>query len=203
MINAGFKTENQIQTQVEIERFVRQVNDLHKQYNECNKKFADDPMTFFKSVIDCNGNLSDLAKLLNFPELLVAHIVTVIADDMTDDDEFHYREEFGSKFCEQFAQHVKGLNVASDASSKFTIEVGLDDLDNLYWNDDMWVSVPCDFEVPQHLIDRGNCFQVQREGWGLYLRMENYGNKHYLEPSSPNEQAEVVEMLRLMSKYLL
>ena len=39
--------------------------------------------------------------------------------------------------CDQFVQHVKSLNVADKAPSKFTIEVALDDLDNLYWNDDM------------------------------------------------------------------
>jgi len=211
-----------------IKNFVDKVNKLHAYYNDCNKKFAADQVGFLTKAIDYANqgkNHSDLAKDLDFPEALVAHIVSTVKEDMNSSDDFNYKKEYGSKFCDKFIADTKNfikkpavkeicLDVLKgtrptifsinkddlkDGLDETTIEIGLEDLDNLWWADNMWVNAP--FEIPKEIMET-YIPQVHSEGWSFSLRLENFGNKHYLEASSDEEKAEVLEMLRLMNKHL-
>jgi hypothetical protein len=197
----------------DIKEFVRNVNQLHAHYNECNKKFTADQIGFLNKVTEYANqgkNHSDLAKDLNFPAPLVAHIVSTVKEDMNTSDDFNYKKEYGSKFCEKFMEDTKNFIKPLDRSPKAEIEMALDDLDNFWWGDNMWVNspfgVPVSFEVPKELLDDKTNWQnvlrpqVSGKCWNFNLR--GISGRYYLEASSDEEKTEVLEMLRLMNKYL-
>lgn len=191
---------------IQIAEFVNKINKLHKRYNECNQHFVENQIDFLTKTIN-SDNYVDLAKQLNFPQELLTHMVFAIARDMNSYDEFNYKKECGSKFCDKFMEIankflVERNNKPASTPSAGNIEIGLQHYKDFDWGDDSFVSVPVIFpDFPDRSIFRNIC-QISEEGWGVVFKLENYGRKHFLEAETEQDQVELLEMIRLMNKFL-
>lgn len=192
-------TENNTVSQIHVDNksFVDQINKLHTHYNECSKKFVEEPNCFdnlmekIAEYSEQNRNHLDLAKDIGFPEPLVAHLVNILLIDM----------KSKKIYSEEFLNTVESFVVKAENTPKNVVNIGLEDIGDFTWGDDMWVyNVPCDFDFPEG-FNRNSDFSVCDE-WSIYLRLDNYGSKNYIEASSAEEKLEIAEMLRLMNKYL-
>lgn len=193
-------TENNTVFQIHVDNksFVDQINKLYTYYNECSKKFIEKPNCFdnlrekIAEYSEQNKNHLDLAKDIGFPEPLVAHLVNILLIDMKSE----------KIYSEEFLNAVENFVVKAENTPKNVVNIGLEDVGDFTWADDMWVyNVPCDFDFPEG-FDRNSDFSVCDE-WSIYLRfLDNYSNKNYIEAFSTEEKLEIVEMLRLMNKYL-
>lgn len=198
MINAGNKTDSQINAEIANNNFVNQIEKLHAHYNECAKKFIEEPKAFAKLMAKIvkyskqNKNHLDLAKDIGFPGPLVAHIVSILLDEMKDKGDY----------CDKSIETAKSFVIEDKSPTENVVNIGLEDVGDFSWGDDMWVyNVPCDFDFPEG-FNKNTSFDAFEGGWQIYLRLENYGNKHHIEASSKEEKLEIAEMLRLMNKYL-
>lgn len=186
--------------------FVDQINKLHTYYNECSKKFVEEPNCFenlMEKIAEYskqNKNHLDLAKDIGFPEPLVAHLVNILLIDM----------KSKKIYSKEFLNTVESFVVKAEKTPKNVVNIGLKDVGSWHIRqickkngiDDRRVyNVPCDFDFPEG-FDRNSDFSVCDE-WSIYLRfLDNYSNKNYIEAFSTEEKLEIVEMLRLMNKYL-
>jgi hypothetical protein len=205
------KSQIQIKTEVEIKNFVKQIEKMQTHYNECNKIFVEDRVNFLEKIIDYakqNKNHLNLAKDIGFPEHLVAHIVSCwVNDGKSDESTRHILDQSGVvDLLKNFVfDRKKLLGSFEDKQSKSDVNVvniGLDDASDFTWADNMWIyNVPCNFDFPEGFSQNSN-FDVHSKGWSIYLRLDEYGKKNYLEASSDKEKFEIAEMLRLMGKYL-
>lgn len=207
-------TKSQTKAQVEIKNFVKQIKKMQTHYNECNKIFVEDRVGFLEKIIEYakqNKNHLNLAKDIGFPERLVAHIVACLysAGTSLDSDESirHILDQSGgADLLKNFVFDCKKLlGSFEDKHSKSDVDVvniGLDDASDFTWADNMWIyNVPCNFDFPEG-FNKNSGFDVHDKGWSIYLRLDEYGKKNYLEASSDEEKFEITEMLRLMGKYL-
>lgn len=195
-------TENNTVSQIHVDNksFVDQINKLYTYFNECSKKFIEEPNCFdnlMKKIAEYseqNKSHLDLAKDIGFPEPLVAHLVNILLFDM----------KSKKIYSEEFLNTVENFVVKAENTSENVVNIGLEDVGDFTWADDMWVyNVPCDFDFPEGFNLNSDFSVSSNDEWSIYLRLEdNYCRKNYIEASSEEEKLEIVEMLSLMKKYL-
>lgn len=193
-------------TKFSTDDFIKNLDAIRIICQKCADDFANDPFKFIDEManfIKKNKNHVSLAKKLNYPEPLVKHIISCMEIDFNDNDEWKLKKYIEKKTNGKFLNTNKEVPSKSDNF----INIYLEDNKPWFWGDNCWFQIPSPFPIPEEyttLYDTKvlDNFDITADGWQFSLRTENYGNKHYFSANSAKEKKEVLEMYRLMNKYL-
>lgn len=204
-------------TKFNLNNFVDNLDALRNQYQKCADNFTSNPHKFIDEMALCLNNketIKDLAKKLNYPQDLVKHIIYSLQNDF-DDDHWKLKEYITKKTNGKFLKLPPNLiEILSrdwtrpHLTPEKTLNIYLNDNQNWLWGDYSLVQTLSPFPLPEEYTtiyndrDTLKTFDLSSQGWYFSLRLENYGNKHYFEAKSKEEKKEILEMYRLMNKYL-
>ena len=87
------------------------------------------------------------------------------------------------------------------------VNIMFDDTDEDSENDWSWadsfITTNLPVELPKEYANNIHNLDLGEDGsWGNYLKLEKFGNKHDVVVSTLEEKQELIEMYRLMNKYL-
>jgi len=99
-------------------------------------------------------------------------------------------------------------NFLTPTQKTFYVNIMFDDTvesvakDNWIWADS-FITINLPVNLPEQYAKNIHNIDLGEDGsWGNYLKLENFGNKHNIVVSTPEEKRELLEMYRLMNKYL-
>jgi len=135
------------------------------------------------------------------------HLIKEQADSLFLVKDFALADRFKAVDWDNFlasTQKTFYVNIMFDDPIKSSREtVSVEDVENSWMWEDRFITINLPVELPEEYANHIHNLDLGEDGsWGNYLRLEKFGNKHDIVVSTLEEKQELIEMYRLMNKYL-